>query len=121
MMKFNEVLNAVKGSDLTLLTEGETYFTVENAEGFRAYCQAEVYGNELENLDYYKGYSFSTVHQPNRKTGTGYRLITEAKINDETALFKLLDRTLENSTARINSGRERKDTRKPHENGKYLI
>lgn len=121
MMKFNEVLNMVKGSDLKVLTEGKSYFTVENEEGFRAYCQAEVFGYDLDNENCYKGYNFSTVHQPNRKTGTGWQEFKEVPVNSEEQFFNLLNKTLEKSEMRIKHGKERMDTRKPHENGQYLI
>jgi hypothetical protein len=114
MLKFNDVLNMVKGKEeLKVLTEGNTYFTVENEEGYRAYCEVGVYGNDLDNTDYYQGYKFSTVHRPNRKTGSGWQLMKDVAVNNEEDVFRCLDNTLQRSKERIQSGREGKDTRQP--------
>lgn len=123
MLKFNEVLTLVKESDLLVIVEGDNYFTVENKEGFRAYCQLDFYGpkQNIDNLFYYKGYMFSSVHKPNKKTGTGYQEYNEVKIETKEDVFKYLNKTLERSKERILSGREKMDTRKAHENKKYLV
>lgn len=120
---FTQILTHVQENltDLQVVTIGKNYFNVENAEGYRAYFEIPVYGYNYENPNYYKGFNFSTCHKPNRNTGTGWQHI-ELRYNatiDEivTALYD----TLEKSKKNIVSGKEKMDTRIPHENGKYFI
>lgn len=121
MIKFNNLLNAAKEQeDLKVMIENDSYFTVEDEEGYRAYCQVNVYGYKYDNPDYYRGFDFSTVHRPNRKTGSGWQYMADVVINSEEEGLKALRETLERSKSKIVSGREQKDTRQPNENRKYF-
>ncbi|WP_090739318.1 hypothetical protein [Paenibacillus sp. Mc5Re-14] len=120
---FNEITEAIK-ADKTLpfkiIVEGETYFTVEDAEGFRAYMQLETLGFS-KRFEYALSLSCSTVHKPNRKTGSGRKGVECPPDSTLETIVNCLNRTLDESKRRITLGQERMDTRKPHENGKYLV
>lgn len=120
---FEEIKDAIK-NDTTLpfkiITEGDTYITIEDEEGYRASMQVETMGFSRK-MEYATALSFATVHKPNRKSGSGYKGREISPNASISLIVETLKVTLEDSKSRILSGREKMDTRKPHENGKYLI
>jgi hypothetical protein len=122
IVSFNEVLETAKlNPRWEVITEGKNYFTVEDQDGYRAYFEVEHYGGDIEKVEYYRRFKFATVHAPNRKTGTGWQYADVSPMAEVNDVLKLITRTLERSRSNIESGRERMDTRKPHENRHYLI
>ncbi|QQO38627.1 hypothetical protein PP657_gp009 [Bacillus phage BCPST] len=109
---FTQILTHVQeNTGLKVIGIGKSYFTVENQEGYRAYFQVDTYGYHYENPNYYKGFSFSTCHKPNRNTGTGWQHIYlqyNAKLDEiVTSLYETLGRSRHN----IITGKEKMDTR----------
>lgn len=120
---FEEITKEIKTDSslpFRIITEGEKYFTVEDAEGYRAYMQVESYSFN-GRLDYAMGLSFATVHKPNRKTGTGHRIFQISVSSSLDEIVSTLKETLVYSKRNIVMGKEQMDTRKPHENRKYLV
>lgn len=120
---FTQILTHVQENEteLQVVTVGKNYFTVENAEGYRAYFELQVYGYNYENPNYYKGFHFGTKHKANKRTGTGwsYKDLRYNATLDE--IVTTLYETLEQSRHNIVTGKEKFDTSKPHPNGKYFI
>lgn len=115
-----EIIESIErdNKDLKVIIKGDTYITVENEEGYRAYMEIDKFGSSPE---FFSGFIFATVHRPNKKTGTGYRFgYLQFDVTMDTVVNKLRD-TLKQSKENIKSGDERMDTRKPHESGKYLV
>lgn len=122
VMKFSEILAEVKKNPKwKVVTEHKNYFTVEDQDGYRAYFQVDHWGYEFENPHFYQSFDFSTVHLPNRKTGSGWQYAAIMPTDDIERIIKMLHKTLERSRQNIESGRERMDTRKPHTNRHYLV
>ncbi|AOZ61927.1 hypothetical protein QCM8_282 [Bacillus phage QCM8] len=97
-------------TDIEVIGGGKSYFTIEDAEGYRAYFQVNVYGYHYENPNYYQGFSFSTCHKPNRSTGTGWQ---HKELQYNATIEQLEDAfydTLEQSRRNILSGKEKMDT-----------
>ena len=119
---FTQILTHVQENEteLQVLTTGKNYFTVENAEGYRAYFEIPVYGCNYENPNYYKGFHFGTVHKPQKKNGSGFSfkdLQYNVTLNE---IITTLYETLEESRYHISRGYVEMDTRKPHSSGKYF-
>lgn len=120
---FNQITEAIKANTslpFKVITEGEKYFTVEDAEGYRAYMQVDTFAS---NGDLSRAFSLScaTVHNPNKKTGTGFISVGCPVDSNLERIIECLNKTLDESKQRITLGQERMDTRKPHQNGKYLV
>lgn len=122
LLTFQEVLAAAENNPAwTVITRGDSYFTVENHEGYRAYVQVECYGYHYDNPNYYRCFWASTTHKPNKKTGSGWQVGSVPPNVTLMQVIRLINNALEKSKMKVESGAEQKDTRKPSENGKYLV
>jgi len=64
--QFKTYINQLKTNGLRVYknVKRDTYIFFENEMGQLGYCQ----------FDQYQGFKFSTVHKPNKNSGTGYGL-----------------------------------------------
>ena len=73
-LPFDEIKEHIRNNPqpgFKIITEGDTYITVEDSEGHRAYMQAEKVGKK-----YLRSYTFYTEHKQHRHMGAG-RLVSE--------------------------------------------
>jgi hypothetical protein len=94
-----------------LITDGDTYFTVEDTKnGHRAYFQVNRYGHKNEPK-YYRNYEVSTVHKPNKLTGSSREFRTLPPDTSLYVIVSVIIDALMESKRIIESGREQMDDR----------
>lgn len=121
-LTFEEIKAAVKEVPTwKIITGDRSYFTVENEKGYRAYFQLNCWGYHFDNPNYYKSFEVSTVHRPNRMTGSGYGVGEISACAGAEEIIGLINRGLVQSQLKIESGRENFDKRKPSECGRFLV
>jgi hypothetical protein len=120
-VSFSQVLNQFKNMPaFKVVAQGKSYFTVEDKDGYRAYFQVNKFGHE-DRPEYYINYSISTVHKPNKLTGSGREFQTLPANSSEYLITTSIIAAIIQSKRDIESGRERMDTRVASKCGKYLL
>lgn len=112
-LSIREIKDHIKNDEslpFKIITEGNTYLTVEDADGYRAYMQAETMSS-VDDPNRFFGYVFDTVHLPNRNTGSGHRYLETSTNITMPVVLEKLNETLASSRMNIIHGKERMDTR----------